>query len=293
MRAIKPYDSNPVRPSYRVPALACDAHCHVFGPADRFPYSADSTYQPKDAGFDTLWALHRHLGIERGVIVQASCHGTDNRATLDAIARSQGAYRGVAMIDDAISDTDLAALDAGGIRGVRFNFVRHLGGAPEMTVFRRALARIQPLGWHLVLHLDAEDLLTYADMLDSLPMPFIIDHMGRAKVAGGVGQPAFQHLLRLMRNNERAWVKISGAERISAAGAPFTDAVPFAAALIEAAPERVLWGTDFPHPNITGDMPNDGELVNLFARFAVDEPLRRKILVDNPARLYWPETSRG
>jgi len=289
MKSIKPYDTNPVKPSYAMPPGACDAHCHVFGPAQKFPYAPDRTYTPKDAGFETLRALHRHLGIDRAVIVQASCHGSDNRATLDAIARSDGAYRGIAMVEGDVTDAELEALDRGGIRGIRYNFVAHLGGAPDLEIFDRTIGRIKDLGWHVVLHLDSGDLLTYADRLEHIPVPFIIDHMGRAKVAAGIEQKPFQQLLALMRHNERAWVKVSGAERISAAGAPFTDAIPFAAALIEAAPDRVLWGTDFPHPNISGDMPNDGELVNLFAMFSRDEAVRRKVLVDNPSRLYWPE----
>lgn len=289
MKEIKPYDTNPVKPSYRMPAGACDAHCHVFGPADKFPYAPSSTYRPKDAGFQVLRALHDFLGIERAVIVQASCHGTDNRAMLNAIARSNGSYRGVGMVGGDVTDAELEALHQGGVRGIRYNFVAHLGGAPDLDILRRTIPRVKELDWHVVLHLDAQDIPTYMPLLDALPVPFIIDHMGRAKVADGIDQKPFQELLALMRNNERAWVKISGAERISKAGAPFTDAVPFAAALIQAAPDRVLWGTDFPHPNITGDMPNDGELVNLFAQFTQDEAIRRQILVDNPARLYWAD----
>jgi 2-pyrone-4,6-dicarboxylate lactonase len=289
MKTIKPYDENPVKPSYQMPPGACDAHCHVFGPADKFPYAPESTYKPKDAGFEVLRALHDHLGIDRAVIVQASCHGKDNRATLDAIARSNGSYRGVGMVGGEVTDADLESLHRGGIRGIRFNFVAHLGGAPDLDVFNRTVARVKDLGWHVVLHLDSQDIPNYMKLLDTLPVPFIIDHMGRAKVADGIDQKPFQELLALMRGNERAWVKVSGAERISKAGAPFTDAVPFASALIEAAPERVLWGTDFPHPNISGDMPNDGELVNLFAQFTDDENVRKQILVDNPTRLYWSD----
>jgi 2-pyrone-4,6-dicarboxylate lactonase len=289
MKEIKPYDTQPVKPRYRMPAGACDAHCHVFGPAEQFPYAASSTYRPKDAGFEVLRNLHDHLGIERAIIVQASCHGTDNRAMLDAIARSGNRYRGVGMVDASVSDGELEALHDGGVRGIRYNFVAHLGGAPDLDEFRLTLERVRPLGWHVVLHLDAQDIPAYLPLLDSLPVPFVIDHMGRAKVADGITQQPFQELLALMRNNNQAWVKVSGAERISRAGAPFADAVPFASALIEAAPERVLWGTDFPHPNISGDMPNDGELVDLFARFTEDEAVRHQILVDNPTRLYWAD----
>lgn len=289
MKAIKAPDYNPVKPSWTPPPGACDAHCHIFGPEAKFPFAASSTYKPADAPKEMLRKLHQHLGIERAVLVQASCHGTDNRAMMDAIADSNDTYRGVAMVGKDVTDRELRELHEGGVRGIRFNFVRHLGGAPDLNAFHSTVARIKNLGWHVVLHLDSADLLTYAELLEGMPVPFIIDHMGRAKVADGIEQAPFQHLLQLMRGNDRAWVKISGAERISAAGAPFRDAVPFAQKLVEAAPERVLWGTDFPHPNISGDMPNDGELVNLFAEICADDKTRRQILVDNPARLYWQD----
>jgi 2-pyrone-4,6-dicarboxylate lactonase len=279
-------DPNPVKPKYAPPPGACDAHCHVFGPGNRFPYAADTTYIPPDAPAARLYALHAHLGLSRAVIVQASCHGTDNRAMLDAIAGSEGRYRGVAMVGAGTSDRELQTLHDGGIRGIRFNFVANLGGAPDLELFDEMIDRIGAFGWHVVLHLDAEDILTYADRIKRMKVPFVIDHMGRVKAGGGVGQKPFQALLELMRN-DLAWVKVTGAERCSTAGRPFHDSIPLAAALIEAAPDRILWGTDWPHPNIARDMPNDGELVDLFARFTADEALRRKILVDNPARLYW------
>ncbi len=218
--------------------------------------------------------------------MHASCHGSDMRVTLDAIARSGGTMRGVAVVDSGITDADLAALDAGGIRGVRFNFVRHLGGMPDMAFFERVLAQVEPLGWHVVLHLDAEDVVELAPRIERIRVPFVIDHMGRVQAKKGLNQAPFRQLLELMRN-PLAWVKICGAERVSSAGAPFRDAVPFARALVEAAPDRVLWGTDWPHPNIAGDMPNDGDLVNLLAEAIPDEALRRRVLVDNPTRLYW------
>src|SRR5216683_1215131 len=233
METIAPPDASPVKPTYIPPPGACDAHCHIFGPGARFPYAPNRRYTPPDAPKEMLAALHRHLGLPRAVLVQASCHGTDNRAMLDAIASSSGAWRGVAMVEANVTDSELEALHAGGVRGVRFNFVAHLGGAPD---------------------LNAVDLV-----------------------------------LDLMKN-ELAWVKVSGPERISAEGKPFHDAVPFARALIDAAPDRVLWGTDFPHPNVKV-MPNDGELVDLFALFTDDEDLRRKVLVDNPARLYWSQVN--
>lgn len=285
MKTCQPPVANPRKPRYRPPPGACDAHCHVFGPADRFPYARDRTYTPPDAGKERLRALHDHLGIERGVIVHASCHGTDNRVTLDAIAASGGRYRGVAVVDGAITDKELEALDRGGIRGVRFNFVAHLGGTPDLAVFDRLLDRIAPLGWHVVLHLDAQDIPLHAERIKRIKVPFIIDHMGRVQAKNGLDQKPFRTLLELMKN-PTAWVKICGPERVSSSGPPFRDAIPFARALVEAAPDRVLWGTDFPHPNIAGTMPDDGDLVDLFAEMVIDEALRHRILVDNPARLY-------
>ena len=287
MKTIDAPDSNPVKPKYAPPADACDAHCHVFGPSARFPYAPERRYTPPDVPKERLAALHRHLGFSRAVLVQASCHGHDNSAMLDAMASSGGRWRGVAMAGDDVSDSELERLHAGGVRGVRFNFVRHLGGASDLRIIERVASQILPLGWHLQLHLDAEDLPTHLPFLERLPVPFIIDHMGRIASAHGLEQKPFEALLVLLKDNEHAWVKVSGADRISSSGKPFHDAIPFARTLIEAAPRRVLWGTDFPHPNVK-QMPNDGELVDLFAAFC-PEHLRQTVLVNNPARLYWPE----
>jgi predicted TIM-barrel fold metal-dependent hydrolase len=287
IKTLPPPDPNPVKPRYTPPPRACDGHCHIFGPASRFPYAPDRRYTPQDAGREVLAALHRHLGLERAVLVQASCHGTDNRAMLDAMQWAKGAWRGVAMVTKEVSDLELMALHQAGVRGVRFNFVAHLGGAPDLENVQAVIARVTPLGWHIQLHLDAEDIETYRDFLKGLRVPFIIDHMGRVEARHGLDQKPFRHLLELMKN-ELAWIKVSGPERISSAGKPFHDAMPFARALVAAAPDRVLWGTDFPHPNVKV-MPNDGELVNLFAATVTDDATRRKILVDNPARLYWAE----
>jgi 2-pyrone-4,6-dicarboxylate lactonase len=287
-----PPDPHTKVPRFKMPPQACDAHCHVFGPAAKFPYAADRAYTPPDAPKERLAALHRILGIERAVIVQASCHGTDNRATLDAIATSGGRYRGIAIVDDTFTDLDYATLHEGGIRGVRFNFVKHLGGMPDMDVFRRVVERIRPLGWHLVVHLDAVDIAELSGIFRKLPLPFIIDHMGRVKAAAGLEQPSFRALLELTKL-EKCWVKVCGAERVSSAGPPFLDAVPFAQALVNAAPDRVLWGTDWPHPNIARHMPNDGDLVDLVPLMAPTAELRHKLLVENPATLYDFGTSRG
>ena len=278
-------DPNTKRPNFTAPPKACDAHCHVFGPAAKFPYAEGRSYTPPDAPFEDFQKLQKMLGLTRAVMVQATCHGTDNSATLDAIARSGGRYRGVAMVDEKFTDKDYERLDAGGIRGVRFSFARHLGGAPDFSKVARIAERVRPLNWHLVLYIEAEDLVENAKTLAGFRMPVVIDHMGRVKTGDGLGQKPFRMLLDLMRG-EDFWVKICGPERISTKGAPFTDAVPFARALVAAAPDRVLWGTDWPHPNIEGVMPNDGDLMNLLAEVAPDERTRNRILVDNPARLY-------
>lgn len=282
----KPPDPDTRRPAFRAPPGACDAHCHIFGPGDRYPYAADRTYTPPDAPLARFKELQSILGLERAVLVNASCHGIDNTVIVDAIAQSGGRYRGVANADDSFTERAFEDLHAAGLRGVRFNFVRHLGGVPDMKAFHRVIARIKPLGWHVDLHFDAADLTGYDELLRELPVAFIIDHMGRVPAAAGVEQEPFRHLLRLLRTLPGCWVKISGAERISADGPPFADAVPFAQALIEAAADRILWGTDWPHPNIARHMPNDGDLVDLFARFAPDPAIQRRILVDNPHRLY-------
>lgn len=281
-------DPNPRTPRWRPPPGACDAHCHIFGPAHLFPYAADRAYTPPDNGYENLVALHRVLGIARAVIVHASCHGSDMAVTLDGIARSGGAMRGVAVVDPGVTDVALGRLHAGGIRGVRFNFVKHLGGMPDMAFFRRVLAQVEPLGWHVVLHLDAQDIVPLAPVISAIRIPFVIDHMGRVRAKDGLDQPAFAQLRELMRN-PLAWVKICGAERISSAGAPFRDALPFIRTLAADAPDRLLWGTDWPHPNIAGDMPNDGDLVDLLAEAIEEEGLRARILVDNPTRLYWAD----
>ena len=287
IKTLPPPDPNPVKPKYTPPPGACDGHCHIFGPASRFPYAPERRYTPQDAGRETLAALHRHLGLERAVLVQASCHGTDNNAMIDAMEWSKGKWRGVAMISQAATDLELMALHQAGVRGVRFNFVAHLGGAPDLKNVDAVIRRVTPLGWHVQLHLDAHDIESYRGFLDRLRVPFIIDHMGRVAARDGLEQKPFRQLLDLM-TNELAWVKVSGPERISSAGRPFHDAIPFVRALIAAAPDRVLWGTDFPHPNVKW-MPNDGELVDLFAAAVPDDALRRKILVDNPAKLYWAD----
>ncbi|WP_426959395.1 amidohydrolase family protein [Muricoccus radiodurans] len=273
---------SPVRLGFALPRGATDSHCHVFGPADRFPYSESRRYTPEDRPKEMLAALHARLGLERAVIVQASCHGTDNRAMVDALRWAPDRYRGVAMIDDDTPDAALRDMQDAGVRGIRFNFIKALGGKPDMGVFHRAAARAAPLGWHMVMQLQGDGVLEMEPVIRALPMPVVIDHMGRVDPALGVEGPAFRALLELVKD-DRIWVKLSGAERMTTT--PFAEAVPFAAALLRAAPMRVLWGTDFPHPNLTTPV-DEAELLNLLPAFAPTPEDRQRLLVDNPAALY-------
>jgi len=284
--SIPPPHPNPHAPTrFTPPPGACDAHCHIFGPGDTFPFAADRAYTPPDSGIDDFERLQARLGLSRAVFVQASCHGTDNAAMVDALRRGQGRYAGVAMIDESFTDSDIAELHDVGVRGTRFNFVAHLGGAPELGEFWRIVHRVVPFGWHIVLHFDAKDLPEYASLLDDMPCAYVIDHMARVDASAGVDQAPFLQLLDLMED-ERCWVKVSGAERLTAGGAPpYDDVVPYARALIAAAPDRVLWGTDWPHPNVR-HMADDGDLVDVLADYAPDEATRDRILVDNPSTLY-------
>lgn len=270
------------KPRFKLPAGATDAHCHVFGPGDVFPYAPNRRYTPDDAPKEMLRALHDYLGIDRAVIVQASCHGTDNRAMLDCIASDPKRYRGVAIVDDSFTDKDFDALDRGGVRGVRFNFVKHLGGAPDMNVFNRVIDRVKGRGWHVVLHLDAKDIDELSTTIRKLPLTFVIDHMGRVPAKDGVDQAPLKTLLELaMLDN--CWIKVCGSERIDFP--PYDEAVPIARKIVETIPDRVLWGTDFPHPNATHEA-DEGELVDLVPQFATGALAQRRLLVDNPARLY-------
>jgi 2-pyrone-4,6-dicarboxylate lactonase len=270
------------KPRFKLPPGATDAHCHVFGPGDKFPYAPNRRYTPEDAPKEMLAALHAHLGIERAVIVQASCHGTDNRAMLDCIASDPKRYRGVAIVDDSFTDADYDKLHAGGVRGARFNFVKHLGGAPDMAAFNRVIDRIKGRGWHVVLHLDAPSIVPLSPTMRALPLPFIVDHMGRVPGKDGIDQPPLKALLDLAKL-PNCWIKVCGAERISFP--PYAEAVPIAHVIVEAAPMRVLWGTDFPHPNATHEA-DEADLVDLVPQFAAAPLAQQRLLVDNPARLY-------
>ncbi len=288
-----PFHPNPSKPAFRPPAGAVDAHCHVFGPEAQFPFAPERKYTPCDASRDQLFALRDFLGFERNVIVQATCHGNDNRALLDALRHSGGRARGVASVARGVSDAELRELHAAGVRGTRFNFVRRLVDFTPREVLAEIAQRIAPLGWHVVVYFEAGDLPELWEFFTALPTAVVVDHMGRPDVTQPLDGPQFARLLKLMREHPNVWSKVSCPERLSKSGPPgYDDVVPFARRLVEAFPERVLWGTDWPHPNLKSHMPDDGKLVDYVPRIAVTPELQRKLLVGNPMRLYWPEELR-
>lgn len=281
---------SPKKPDYVPPAGAVDAHCHVFGPADQFPFAPERKYTPCDASKDQLWALRDHLGFSRNVIVQATCHGSDNRALVDALEHSGGLARGVATVKPDITDEELQALHAAGVRGVRFNFVKRLVDALPFDSLHTVAERIKPLGWHIVIYFEAQELPELYDFFTSLPTTVVVDHMGRPDVSKPVEGEEFQLFIRLLRENSNFWSKVSCPERLSLTGPDsYDDVVPFARQVVESFPERVLWGTDWPHPNMKSHMPDDGALVDMIPRIAPTAELQQKLLVENPMRLYWPE----
>ena len=284
-RPCLPFDPHPRTPAWRPPPGACDAHVHIFQDYARYPLSPNRSFTPPEAPLSALFDMHRVIGIERAVIVQASCHGPDNRAMLDAIATSRGAYKGVCIARATFTDEDFQKLHEGGVCGVRFNFVTHLGGTPNLEAMTSILQRVKPLGWHLIIHVNAEDLIKFESFFSAIDMEIVVDHMGRVPCDKGTAQEAFQILKRFMRR-DNWWCKVCGAERISRTGPPFLDAVPFAQELITLAPDRILWGTDFPHPNITRWMPNDGDLLDLLAEWVPDSARRNRILTQNANALY-------
>jgi 2-pyrone-4,6-dicarboxylate lactonase len=282
------FHPSPSKPTFQPPPGAVDAHCHVFGPGDVFPYAPERKYTPCDAPKEKLWELRDFLGFERNVIVQATCHGADNRALVDALHASQGRARGVATVKQDVSDEQLQALDAAGVRGVRFNFVKRLVDTTPREVLLSIARRIQPLGWHIVIYFEAQELPELYDFFTSLPTTVVVDHMGRPDVTKPVDGPEFELFIRLLREHPNFWSKVSCPERLSKTGPDgYDDVVPFARRVVETFPERVLWGTDWPHPNMKSHMPDDGKLVDFIPRIAPTAALQRRLLVDNPMALYW------
>lgn len=282
------FHPSPSKPAFRPPPGAVDAHCHVFGPGDVFPYAPERKYTPGDAPKEKLWELRDYLGFERNVIVQATCHGADNRALVDALKASNNRARGVATVKQDVTDAELRALDAAGVRGVRFNFVKRLVDTTPREVLHSIAERIKPLGWHIVIYFEAAELHELYDFFTSLPTTVVVDHMGRPDVTKPVDGPEFELFVRLMRENTNFWSKVSCPERLSKSGPDgYDDVVPFARRIVETFPDRVLWGTDWPHPNMKSHMPDDGKLVDFIPRIARTAELQRKLLVDNPMALYW------
>lgn len=275
----------PSRPKLELPRGTCDTHFHIFGPRARFPYAPGRATTPADAPKEALFALHACLGIERGVVVHTQAHGTDNAATADALAARPHDYRGIALVPVDIHDAELRRLDRQGFRGARFHYMQHLG---QSTPIRDVIAfgkRLADIDWHLQIHMAAELIGDLSAAIATSPVPVVIDHMGRIDASLGLEQPAFRHLLRLM-DHSHVWVKVSGSDRATRQGPPYADAVPFGGTLVDEFGDRVLWGTDWPHPNHQGPIPDDGALVDLIAKIAPAESARQALLVDNPLRLY-------
>ena len=289
--------AGPGKPRFNLPPGSVDAHCHVFGPGAEFPYAPERKYTPCDASKAQLFALRDHLGFDKNVIVQATCHGADNSALLDALKSSNGKARGVATVKRSITDRELEDMNAAGVRGVRFNFVKRLVDFTPKDELMEIASRIAPLGWHVVIYFEAVDLPELWDFFTALPTTVVVDHMGRPDVGKPIDGPEFSLFLKYMREHPNVWSKVSCPERLSVSGPPalngerdpYRDVVPFARKVVESFPDRVLWGTDWPHPNLKGHMPDDGLLVDYISRIAPTPELQHKLLVANPTRLYWPE----
>jgi 2-pyrone-4,6-dicarboxylate lactonase len=287
--------TGPSKPRFKLPAGAVDAHCHVFGPGDVFPYAPERKYTPCDASKEQLFALRDHLGFDKNVIVQATCHGSDNRALVDALKASNGKAKGVATVNRHVTDAELQEMHAAGVRGTRFNFVKRLADFTPREVLLEIANRIAPLGWHVVIYFEAVDLPELYDFFTALPTTVVVDHMGRPDVTKPVDGPEFELFVKMMREHSNIWSKVSCPERLSVSGPKalndeqhaYADVVPFAKRLVEEFPDRVLWGTDWPHPNLKDHMPDDGLLVDFIPQIATTPELQQKLLVDNPTRLYW------
>lgn len=278
---------NPSKPKFQVPAGSVDAHCHVFGPGDIFPFAPERKYTPCDASREQLFALRDFLGFEKNVVVQATCHGADNSALLDVLEHSNGSSRGVVTVEPDISPSELARMHELGVRGVRFNYVKRLVNPKPDDYYRAVVEKIKPLGWHVVLYFEPSDLEERWDFFTSLGVPIVVDHMGRPDVSKPLDNPEFGLFLKFMREHD-VIAKVSCPERLSNSGSPeYLDVVPFAKTVVEEFPDRVLWGTDWPHPNLKNEMPDDGKLVDYIPSIAVTETLQHKLLVSNPNNLYW------
>lgn len=294
-----PFYDGPSKPKFELPKNAVDAHCHVFGPHNEFPYAAERKYTPCDASKNQLFALRDHLGFSRNVIVQATCHGSDNRALVDALKASNGLARGVATVKSTITDIELQELHDAGVRGVRFNFVKRLVNETPKDELLEIIGKINMLGWHIVIYFEAEDLPRLWDFFTEIETPVVVDHMGRPDVTKSVDGDEFALFVKLMAENPNFWCKVSCPERLSKTGPKalygeqnaYQDVVPFAKKIVSLFPDRVLFGTDWPHPNLKDHMPDDGLLVDYIPQIAPTKELQELLLISNPMRLYWPEES--
>jgi len=279
---------NPSKPKFVVPAGSVDAHCHVFGPGDIFPFAPERKYTPCDASREQLFALRDFLGFEKNVVVQATCHGSDNSALLDVLEHANDKARGVVTVTPTVTHEELARMHELGVRGVRFNYVKRLVDPKPDDYYREIIEKIRPLGWHVVLYFEPADLNEKWDFFTSLNIPIVIDHMGRPDVTKDINGPEFEVFLRFMRENANVISKVSCPDRITVTGAPFyADVAPFAKTIVEEFSDRVLWGTDWPHPNMKKEMPDDGILVDYVPSIATTPSLQAKLLVTNPNNLYW------
>lgn len=282
------WDPTPTRPTFVVPAGAVDAHCHVFGPGATFPFAPERKYTPCDASREQLFALRDYLGFDKNVVVQATCHGADNSALLDVLEHSDGRARGVVTVTPDVTPEELRRMHELGVRGVRFNYVKRLVDPKPDDYYREIIAKIAPLGWHVVLYFEPADLAEKWDFFSSLGVPIVVDHMGRPDVTKPLDNPEFDLFRRFLRENVDVWTKVSCPDRITSSGSPlYADVVPFAKAIVEEFPDRVLWGTDWPHPNMKNEMPDDGILVDYVPTIATTATLQQKLLVTNPTTLYW------
>ncbi|MBL8550076.1 MAG: amidohydrolase family protein [Hyphomonadaceae bacterium] len=282
-----PFHPNPSKPAYKPPPGAVDAHCHVFGPAAKFPYAPERKYTPCDAPKEKLFALRDYLGFTRNVIVQATCHGADNAALIDALRASDNRAKGIVTVREDVTDGALREMNEAGVKGVRFNFLKRLVDFTPKETLQRIAEKIAPMGWHIVVYFEAPDLPELEPFFASLPTQIVVDHMGRPDVTLGTEHTQFLRFVDWMERNPRVISKVSCPERLSKSGPPYDDVIPYAKAIVERFPDRVLWGTDWPHPNMTTHAPDDGALVDFIPKIAITEALRQKLLVDNPAKLYW------
>jgi 2-pyrone-4,6-dicarboxylate lactonase len=268
-----------------LPANSCDSHCHVFGPGAIFPYAADRTFTPVDVPKEDVRALQQYLGLRRAVIVQSACNGSDHTVLLDALAAGDGDLRGVALIDQQTTPKEIERLHVAGVRGFRLNFMPHLRTPPAADEIAAVLSKVAPYGWHAEIHVQGNGVVDYRELIESFSIPVAIDHLGRVDLSEGLDSPPVRTLRELL-DSGNVWVKVSGVDRVSRRGPPYADAVALAALLVDHAPERVLWGTDFPHPNIDGDAPDDGLLLDLLADMAPTAGRLERLLVTNPAEFF-------